>query len=552
MRLVLIIGLILSFGFNVYAQSDAQVRVAMRSPQNLDPVQLSRFDLDARDLVENLFVGLTRLNASTGQVEPMLAESWSVSEDGKTWTFHLRDDFQWVKVQNGEPEAVRPIVAQDVVFAIHRACNSNRASPVAQNIYLIEGCRTFDNPNSLETLDPNQVIAARAVDDTTLEIELVFPASFFLTMTSLPEFRPLPAEFVDDSAGLWFRPDNLVTSGAWVISQWQEGMMMELERNPFWPDDFAGNINSIEIRFDIAIDTISPEILNGNIDFSRVDPVLINSIQNQNPDILKSRDGLTLTLLGFSASMVNAEGALVASPLDNPLVRRGLALGLDRNLLAQNVYGNQAKGAANFTPRSALAAPSSPGASFDPTAAQQALTNAGYPNCAGFGQLPIAVAEEDVILAQNLVAQWEVNLGCPAATFAITPLPRRDILNNAHNTIDIAESGIRYPLWIISWSADYPDAQSWIADALHCEYGYLRVGRTCDRLDDFMNQAGTTLDNTIRFTAYTQIENEFFGSQGSFPVIPLVFEQHWTAQQPGLSGISSYGQLQFDRWVVEG
>lgn len=550
MKWLLMIGLVLSLNLNGIAQTETGVRIAMRNPQNLDPVSLSRFDLDSRDLVENLFVGLTRLNASTGQIEPALAESWSVSADGLTWTFTLRDDLQWVRVVNGEPEAVRPITAADMVFAIHRACSPNRPSPVAQNIYIIEGCRTFDNINSLEQPDPNQIIGIRALNDTTLEIDLVFAGSFFLTMTSLPEFRPLPAEFVDDSTGRWFRPDNLVTSGAWVIRNWQEGAVMELVPNPFWPDDFAGNVEAIEVRFDIAIDAITSEILNGNLDFARIDPVLVGSIQSQQPELLKSRDGLTLTLLGFSTNVISAEGVAVVSPFDNPLVRRGLALGLDRDALAQSVYGNQATGTTHFTPRSAMGGPSTPGAGFDPAAAQQALTSAGYPNCTGFGQVPMAVAEEDVFLAQSMIAQWEINLGCPATTFLITPLPRRQILDTAHNTVDVLEGAVRYPLWIISWSADYPDAQSWITDALHCDYGFLKPGRACDRLDSFMDEGGKVLDNTTRFTIYNQIENDFFGSQGSFPVIPLVFEQHWTVQQPALSGISSYGQLQFDRWQI--
>lgn len=552
MRIVLIVVFITALVFSAAAQEAAQIRVAMQNPENLDPVQLSRFDMESRDLVENLFVGLTRFNSRTGQIDPWLAESWSVSEDGLTWTFQLRDDIQWVTVKNGTPEAVRPVVAADVVFAIHRACDPDRPSPVAANIYMIEGCRTFANPTSLEKLDPHQVIGVRAVDETTVEFDLVFPASFFLTMTSLPEFRPLPAEFVDDIAGLWFRPDNIVTSAAWFISEWQPNVMMTLERNPFWPDDFEGNLETVEVRFDVGLDVITSELVNGTIDFARLDPLLVGTLQNQKPELLQSREGLTLTLLGFSYNIVNAEGALVVSPLDNPLVRRALALGLDRDTLAQTVYGIAARGTSHFTPRSAMAGPSSPGASFDPSTAQQLLTQAGYPACAGFGQLPIAVTEEDFLLAQNIVAQWQANLGCPQEVFLITPIPRRDVLTSAHNTVDVAEGGVRYPLWIISWSADYPDAQAWIADALHCEYGYLRAGRVCDRLDEFMNQAGTSLDNNLRFAAYNQIENEFFGSQGSFPVIPLIFEQYWTAQDPQLTGVSSYGQLQFDRWTLEG
>src|SRR5258707_5841190 len=59
---------------------------------SLDPVSLPKLDSSARSIAENLFVGLTRYNPSTGQIEPALAAGWSVSDDGMTWTFKLRDD----------------------------------------------------------------------------------------------------------------------------------------------------------------------------------------------------------------------------------------------------------------------------------------------------------------------------------------------------------------------------------------------------------------------------------------------------------------------------
>ena len=156
----------------------------------------------------------------------------------------------------------------------------------------------------------------------------------------------------------------------------------------------------------------------------------------------------------------------------------------------------------------------------------------------------------EFLLAQNIVLQWQANLGCSPENFPIIQTTAAAILDSAHNTVDVAEAS-RYPLWIITWSADYPDAQSWVADALHCDYGYLRVGRTCDRIDALMDQAGTSTDITSRFTTYNQIETDLFGALGTFPVIPLTFEQSWWAQQPWLDDVASWGPFQFDRWTVE-
>ena len=548
--ILLIFTALVPVGAQSSDDADNSIRIAMPNPTYLDPVALSRFDVHGRDLVENLFIGLTRLNARTGQIEPALAESWTVSADGLTWTFALRDDVQWVRSADGEAEAIRPVTAGDVVFAIQRACDPRLPSPVATNIYIIAGCRAFADNNTLEQIDPARTIAVRAVDDNTLEITLVFPAAYFLTMTSLPEFRPLPADLMDQSLGQgWFSPANAITSGAWVIAEWTPGINMRLLRNPFWEGEFSGNLSEIDVRFDVPIDAIASQIADGTVDAARLEPITVDQVD---PELRRAAPGNTLILLGFSFSNVNVEGVPVPSPLDSPEVRRALALAIDREVLAQAVFGSEAAGTDHFTPLSVIGAPSSPGASFDPAAAQQTLAAAGYAGCAGLRDLSLAVSDnpQEIALAQNVIGQWVANLGCPVEAFPLVQATRTQILDTAHNLVDVSQAA-RFPLWIITWTADYPDAQGWVVDALHCTFGYFRVGRTCDQVDIIMDQAGVSSDIRARFTAYNQVETTLFGSQGTFPVLPLIMQQQWWAQQSDLENIASYGAFQFDRWTVE-
>jgi oligopeptide transport system substrate-binding protein len=537
-----------------WAQDAVEVTIALPNPISLDPVSLSRFDTAGRDIAENLFVGLTRLNARTGQVEPQLAESWEVSADGLLWTFKLRNDIQWVGIhpETNELSALRPVVASDVVFAIQRACDPLRPSPRTSNIFIIKGCRVMATQDSLEPL-PLETVAIQAIDDTTLQIELLFPASSFLTMTSLPEFRPLPPEFINDSVGNWPRPGAVVTSGAWIVDNWEPNAQMRLVRNPFWAGEFEGNVTAVNIRFNAPIDTLALEIDQGTYDLARLDPLLVQSGVITQTGWLKSNDGNTLTLLGYSYNNQDAEGLQAPTVLDIPDVRRALSLAIDRQTLVGSVYGSTARPTDRFTPRTVIAAPSTPGAGFDPVTAQNLLARAGFPACAGFGQLSIAVSNDplDLQLAQNIVAQWGTNLGCPAETFPVVPVSRTAVLESAHNTVDVSENS-RFPLWLITWSGDYPDAQAWVTDALHCDYGYFRAGQVCDNTDTLMDQANAVFDITSRFTFYNQIESGLFGTQGTFPVAPLAMELNWWAQKPSLSGVASYGALQFDRWTVEG
>ncbi len=527
-------------------ENSNSVVVAMPPPADLEAATISRFDENKRDILENLLVGLTRFNANSGQIEPYLAENWTVSPDGLTWTFNLRDDIQWVEVRNGEPTVVRPVVAGDIVFAIQRACDPNRPSPVTSNMAIIVGCREVATAlNSWEiTQDAlDQRIGVKALDDRTVEFKLLFPAAYFSTLTALPDFRPLPPERVIGS-NPWPFGTDIMTSAAWVVTSW-DALQMTLEANPFWPLEREGNLNNVTLRFDVGSDILPTQFAGDNVAIARTDALTAATIGANDNSLVKTGEGETLTLLGFS---------LEYPDLNNAMLRRALALAINHEYIAQNVVVGDAKflPTTRFTPRSVIAAPSAPGAGFDPIAAQSLLAQSGHAGCAFSERLRIAVENDAIatLVAQLTIQQWQINLGCPDGTFELVVLTRQEVVNSAHANIDFSEEQTRTHLWFITWSADYPDANAWTADALHCQFGYLRVGRACDNTDVLFDQAGLNSDIRSRLDAYTRAETDLFGPSGSFPVIPIVMTSQIRVQQKWLSGVASYGPFQFDRWIV--
>jgi oligopeptide transport system substrate-binding protein len=183
--------------------SPGTLRVAMPEPASLDPSALSRFDDAGRDLAENLFVGLTRFDPQTRQIEPVLATDWSVSDDGLTWTVSLRDDIHWVRVDPATQtvEDVRPVVAGDFVYAVQRACDPTRPTPVTANLMIVRGCQTVANafPGRVDALFIAREIGVRATGPYTLEIDLMFPSGYFPSLLSTPEFRPLARETIPEA-----------------------------------------------------------------------------------------------------------------------------------------------------------------------------------------------------------------------------------------------------------------------------------------------------------------------------------------------------------------
>lgn len=540
LNFLVILSLLLSLVPTLAAQEDtATVRVAMPALDSLDPTSVSRFDLNKVDLLENLLVGLTRLNANTGQVEPQLAQEWSVSPDGLTWTFSLRDDVQWVQWQAGAAVVVRPVVAGDVVFALQRACDPNRPSPVTPNIGIIAGCLEtvhLRDPWRIDQAYLDQHIGVVALDDQTVQFKLLFPAAYFLTLTTLPEFRPLPAELIA-GAETWPLATNLMTSGAWAVSLW-DGQQILLEANPFWPLEREGNITQVDIRFG-EFATVP------DVDVARIDALTAKSL----PDFAKSSQGQTLLMLGFSFEY---------PPLESQQVRQALAQAINRGQLATQLssIGNQDYQVASiFTPRTVIATPSTQGVGFDATTAQQLLSAAGYPQCSRFPSGITLVVENTplaVTAGQFIVQQWQQNLGCAEGVFTVATASRQAIIDTAHSTVEATDEGVasRYQVWLVSWTADYPDANAWTADALHCQVGFMRTGRACDNTDSLLERAATLDDLEARYTTYAQAELAFFGAGGSFPVVPLVLTSEYWFQNTTIEGVTSYGPFQFDRWVV--
>ena len=513
----------------------------MPAPANLDPVQLSRFDPNARDLAENLFVGLTRFDPAARQIEPMIAKDWSISDDGLTWTFDLRDDIQWVRY---DPDiqaavAVRPVVAGDFVYAIQRACDPLRPSPVTANLMIVKGCQTVANafPQIINDLFIAREIGVRATGPTTLEIDLMFPASYFPSLLSTPEFRPLARESVRAGENNWTTLPTLMTSGPFVLESWTPDRMW-LARNPFWPDAFSGNVERVDISLGA---TLSP----AQIDMARLTPGQIPAVRAASPGLLHITPGTTLTMLGFSYDR---------NVVSMPEVRRALSEAIDRKVLVQQFFPDQALPVTQFTPPGVVAAPVLDNTLFDPTAALASYSAAGYDGCNNVPEsLIVLVPEEDpqlADLAQAITQQWATNLGCNPILFQIKSLPRTLMIELAHSTYD-PDKVTRSHIWLATWSPDYPDANAWIADALHCRFGYIRTGRACGKTDDLLDSASFEPDPVARASLYAQAEQLLFGPDGDFPVIPLYISSSAWLQQPWLSGVNEYGAARYDLWQLD-
>jgi oligopeptide transport system substrate-binding protein len=217
-------------------------------PPTADPSLAT--DTTSVDLTGNIFVGLTRFDPITGAVIPYLAESWDVSDDGLTYTFHLRDDIPWVHYNTGTAEVdlvteggeVSYVDAYDVEYGVKRTIDPTTASDYSYVLYIIKNAYDVNHGTEGFTLAD---IGVRAVDATTVEFELESPAGFFPAIAGMWIAMPMHQGTIEAAGDNWTEPGTIVTSGPYVMTEWVHGSELNLAKNPHWPEADTVQIEEI-------------------------------------------------------------------------------------------------------------------------------------------------------------------------------------------------------------------------------------------------------------------------------------------------------------------
>ncbi len=522
---------------------------------NIDPQQTD--SLEGIDLIENLFAGLTNYNHVTNTVEPELAKSWEVSENGRIWTFHLRDDIYWLKPATRSPpanelwagEPVRPVIAADAVYAIQRACNRNTGTPDVLIFFFIEGCEAV-----YQVADPTPVqlatVGAVALDDVTLQITLREPASSFLTITSLWVFAPVPSELLQEFESDWQSAENLYTSGpflltpASVIEETADLNRAILHHNELWPIPLRGNVEIVNIAFLEDEEAILELWQDKAVDISPL-PLVEDDLEDfigENPENIALVSNQTTFYLAFNFN----------SPLfNNAAIRLAFSAAIDRQRLVAEIYGGQALPMRHLTPPGILGAPpiNEVGVGYNPDLARQLIANSQYRDCKLIPAFTFLVSSLDLSLRQAELIRdmWVEELDCAKEQITIAQVQFGTLLANTR-----PDANNRPDLWELGWASFYPDAQNWLGDLLHCTQGENRQNRPCSEVDGLLAQAGTTMDTAERYDLYRQAENLFFNENGLIPLVPLYVRADYLAVQTWVQDYTPalFGGEQYDTYQV--
>jgi oligopeptide transport system substrate-binding protein len=344
-------------------------------PKTIDPVLNGASD--GGDVINQTFEGLTR--EKSGTVYPGIAESWDVSEDGLTVTFHLRES----KWSDGSP-----LTAHDFVYSWKRGMDPATASEYAWIWEYTNIVGAFDAVNGA-SLDE---VGVTALDDYTLEVKLITPTDYIISLLSFYHFMPTKQSAVEAGAdGAWAKdPANAVSNGPFKLTSYKIGEGLTLVKNEHYWNAAEVKIDRIEGKFIDEQATAYQAYQAGELHLlPDVPPAEIPTLIAESPDFY------VFPLLGTYYYNINMDLPM----FQDVRVRKALNLAIDRELITETMGSGQIP-AAGFVPPGFLDHEGNDffeksgtyGIATDNSKvaeAQALLAEAGFPGGAGFPEFTI-------------------------------------------------------------------------------------------------------------------------------------------------------------------
>jgi len=441
-----------------------------KNPATLDPARI--VDLDSARIAAKLFNGLVTFDS---RLRPCgdLARCWTLSDDGRTYRFTLRDDAFFF---NG-----RAVTADDIIYSFERVLAPQTRSPRTWVLSRIRGAADFMQGRAARVAG----LSARAPG--TLEIELAEPFAPFLSMLGLTTAYVVPREEVERLGEEFGRRAG--GSGPFMLEEWRHNQHVRLRKNPHWrgpealssgicyriiPEDFTAMVAFEKGSLDVLPDIMSSE-------YARYtgDPAWRGCVQ-QAP-------GLNTYYLGLNCSR---------APFSDERVRQALNFAVDRQAMLEAILDGRGEPAAGPVPPLLRCGPAPQGYTYDPRRARMLLAEAGYPE--GFSMRIYQTADsENLDMCQAMQAYLQ------AAGIRVS------IVQLEWSTFLAAVADGEADAFWLSWWADYPDAENFLYPLFHSANlgaGGNRSRYVDGRFDRLIEQAVGTQDHSRREELYAQCE----------------------------------------------
>ncbi len=508
------------------AQEPAEKQLAVQvgpDPETIDPALNSA--VDGGNMLLHLYECLLTVDQA-GELAPGAAETWETSEDGLTWTFHLRDGLKW---SDGSD-----LTAEDFVYSWKRVVDPATAAPYAETV--------LQNVKGFEAAEAGDVdaLAISAPDAKTFVVELSAPCTYFGSLAAFATLSPVQKATIEANGDGWaVSPETYVCNGPFYITEWVPGSHILTAKNPnYWNAD-AIKLDSIKWLL----------IEDSNAAYSAYqtgEALFIKDVPTEEiPSLRGNGEFHVEPIIGTYYISLNTE----VSPFDNADVRKALSLAIDRQYVADTLMQGTYSPAWNFMGPGwidplggefmdkANGGEVYIGSDYEANLAEarELMKKAGYAGDPENPDLQITYSTNDAgyhkVVAEYLQDAWAqigVQLKVDIVEWAsFTPMRRA-------GDYEISRNG---------WVGDYSDPSNML-DLLYSTNGNNDGNFKNADFDANMDISRTTVDPTERSAALHAAEDILMEQAACIPV--AYYNDFWL-QSPSISGMwhSAYGYWYF-------
>jgi oligopeptide transport system substrate-binding protein len=498
------------------------LRVAVeQSPEPFDPATLG--DNRSIELAQNVFDGLTAIDQSNGSAVPAIAERWTISPNGKVYTFFLRSG---VKFQNGDP-----VTAQDFAYSWNRTLSPKTASPYLFFLDGIEGAEAVSGGKA------KTASGIKVLGPLELQVTLAAPAGYFLQLVSRWPFWVVDPKVVAADGSHWDAPPDITGTGAYQLTNQVGDTEYSFKANPTY---FGGAPSISQVKVSVVPNPTQRVARYEAGEFDAVFGLASAALrQVEGSSTLKQqlhiKKQLGTTWMGMNNKV---------KPFNNQKVRQAFADAIDRASLVKVALDGLGAPTGTFLPPGLAGAIANTSEAaqydkYDPSEAKKLLEEAGYPGGKGFPSVTLETqnTSSDETVTQFIQAELAQNLGIH--------INLKSVPQTAFNAA--FESKTNPPsLYIYNFSLDYPDAQEMLQYfTTSGPEGFVNYEHyENSAYNTLIEKAVATTEPAARASLYTEAEKVFMSTE---PVVPLYNQEIAWLAKPYTKGVEQNSQY-MEEW----
>jgi oligopeptide transport system substrate-binding protein len=457
-----------------------------------------------------------------------LTEDWTVSDDGKTYTFKLRQDAKW---SNGDP-----VTAHDFEYSWKRTLAKETAADYAYMLfYLVNG----------EKYNAGEVgadeVGVKALDDYTLEVKLNAPTPYFIGILAHNAYWPVHQASVEGKPDWATDVSTIVSNGPFLLTEWEHGSKLVLTKNPNYYDKDKVHFDKVTISLVEADSTVFNMYQTDKIDWigAQAGQVPIDQVQK----VLADGSAKIEPVASVYYYMFNT----TKKPFNNAKIRKAFAMAVERQSLIDNVTK------ANQTPAHALVPPSIVG--VDGKKFRELYPDDNYitENVDEAKKLLAeGMQEEKLSKLPEITLLYNTNEGHKAIAEAIADMWRKNLgvqvklANQEFATFLETRSAQQFDIARSGWGADYNHATTFTYDLIHSKSGNNDGKYSNPQVDKLLDESLQAKDEKERLDKIAQAEK--IAIVDDMGVLPLYYYTTVNMLKPGFENVVSDYSGQLD-WV---